>query len=130
MADVGTISGEKLSALTGLTDRRHRQLAKEGYFPPPLRGLYPAWPAITGLFKYHREQLSKKSDSLSKLDERAKTAKCEKTEAETALIVGKFIYPKIGDRPGPDQSLAQPANDVSAAIGTRASDKIGWPHGN
>src|SRR5256885_3244989 len=32
----GTISADRLCSLTGLTDRRHRQLAKEGYFPPPM----------------------------------------------------------------------------------------------
>lgn len=91
MADVPTISSEKLCALTGLTDRRHRQLAKEGYFPPPYRGEYQAWPAITGLFKYHREQLAKKDDTLAA--ERAKYMKArrEKAEIETALLKGDYL---------------------------------------
>lgn len=49
------ISGDKLSLLTGLTDRRHRQLAKEGYFPPPENGQYQWALTIRGLFKYYRE---------------------------------------------------------------------------
>src|SRR3954470_22620600 len=90
MPDIPTISSEKLCALTGLSDRRHRQLAKEGFFPPPNRGKYQAWPAITGLFKYHREQLAKKDDTLAA--ERAKYMKArrEKAEIETAIMKGEY----------------------------------------
>jgi hypothetical protein len=92
MADkLQTISAAQLCAFTGYTDKRHRQLANQGYFPPPENGKYQTGPTIAGLFKHFREQLAKKSDSVRKLDERIKTAKCEKAEAETALIVGKFI---------------------------------------
>jgi hypothetical protein len=49
------ISAEKLSALTGLSDKRHRQLAKDGYFPAPTDGEYLVSQTIAGLFKYFRE---------------------------------------------------------------------------
>ena len=50
-----TITAEKLCALTGLTDRRHRQLAKEGYFPPPIKSQYQLTPTLVGMFRYYRE---------------------------------------------------------------------------
>jgi hypothetical protein len=54
MAEEQTISSEKLEALTGLTDRRHRQIAKLGHFPSPTRGQYKLAPTIKGLFVYYR----------------------------------------------------------------------------
>ena len=44
--DEETITAEKLCLLTGLTDRRHRQISKEGFFPPPIRSLYPPAPTL------------------------------------------------------------------------------------
>ena len=51
------ISAEKLCALSGLTDRRHRQLAKDGWFPPPVRGQYQLIPTLQGMFKYYRTSM-------------------------------------------------------------------------
>jgi hypothetical protein len=59
-----TIDAEKLCALTGLTDRRHRQLAKEGYFPTPVRGLYQLTATIAGMFRYYRESYQKLNRTL------------------------------------------------------------------
>jgi hypothetical protein len=53
MAD-GTMGSEEFSSLTGLTDKRHRQLAKEGWFPPPEDGRWKTAPCIRGMFKYYR----------------------------------------------------------------------------
>jgi hypothetical protein len=50
-----TISGEKLTELTGLTDRRHRQLADEGFFPKPDGGEYKLAPTLRGLLRFYRE---------------------------------------------------------------------------
>lgn len=72
-----TISAERLCSLTGLTDRRHRQLAKQGYFPPPTNGNYPLNQTITGLFKYFRER-AKGADPLTK-------ARQAEIESRTAL---------------------------------------------
>lgn len=62
---VATITGEQLEALTGLTDRRIRQLAKLGYFPSPNRGVYQQTATIRGLFKYYREDRHAQSNSLN-----------------------------------------------------------------
>src|SRR5258708_2480748 len=50
-----TISAEELCSLSGLSDRRHRQLATAGFFPPPRRGIYQFQEAISGLFRHFRE---------------------------------------------------------------------------
>jgi len=73
-----TITGEKLEALTGLTDRRHRQLAKLGYFPSPVRGLYQQVATIRGLFKYYREDRHATTNTLN-------GAKLEKLTAEAEM---------------------------------------------
>lgn len=51
-----SISNAELCQLTGLTDRRHRQLADQGWFPLPSKGEYPLVATLQGLFKYYREQ--------------------------------------------------------------------------
>jgi len=50
------IASEQLCVLTGLTDRRHRQLAKDGWFSPPIKGQYILVPTLQGLFRYYRER--------------------------------------------------------------------------
>lgn len=60
-----TITAEKLCALTGLTDRRHRQIAKEGYFPPPIQGEYQLNATIAGMFRYYREAYQKTNRTLA-----------------------------------------------------------------
>lgn len=50
-----TIHGDELEKLTGLSDRRHRQIAKAGYFPPPVKGMYQLVATLRGMFKYYQE---------------------------------------------------------------------------
>ena len=56
-----TIAEDKLCALTSLTGRRLRQLAKSGYFPPPKRGEYQLSATIKGMFTFYRELGQKKT---------------------------------------------------------------------
>lgn len=76
-----SITGAQLEALTGLTDRRLRQLAKAGYFPPPDRGEYQQVATIRGLFKYYREDHHNTSRTLND----AKLAKL-KADAEMSKL--------------------------------------------
>jgi len=69
-----TITAEKLCALSGLTDRRHRQLAKEGYFPNPVESQYQLTPTIQGLFRYYREHNQRTKEKLF-VNKDTKTAK-------------------------------------------------------
>ncbi|HNQ88399.1 MAG TPA: hypothetical protein PKM73_07295 [Verrucomicrobiota bacterium] len=55
MADAGAISVEQLVKLSGLTDRRLRELSAEGWFPKPVNGQYQLVPTIQGLLRYYRE---------------------------------------------------------------------------
>src|SRR5438128_4051480 len=64
----GTILAERLCALSGLTDRRHRQLASQGFFPPPIRGEYQAGATIQGLLRYYREQSSRTRNQRDQID--------------------------------------------------------------
>ena len=78
MADAQTISGAQLCSLTGLTDRRHRQLAADGYFPSPIKGEYQLTPTLQGMFRYYREQQHRGNDDLA-------TERLRKTRAEANL---------------------------------------------
>lgn len=73
------ISAEKLCALSGLSDRRHRQLAGDGYFPPPIESQYQLVPTISGLFRYYREHNQRTK-------ERLVDTKDIKSQRETRLI--------------------------------------------
>ena len=58
------ISASDLELLTGLTDRRHRQIAEEGYFPKPEHSRYLRDETIAGLFRFYRERSER--DTLTK----------------------------------------------------------------
>jgi hypothetical protein len=87
----GTISAEKLRALTGYTDRHHRDLANQGYYPQPDHGQYQATATLAGLFKYLREQLSKKNAGAAQAEERLKVAKADMAEEELAAFRKKYV---------------------------------------
>jgi hypothetical protein len=86
-----TITGDQIEGLTGLTDRRLRQLAKAGYFPPPERGQYQYAATIRGLFKYYREDHHNTSRTLndaklSKLKADAEMSKLKVQQARKETI--------------------------------------------
>ena len=56
MSDTGTIAPAQLVRLSGLTERRLRELAAEGWFPKPVNGQYQLVPTIQGLLRYYRER--------------------------------------------------------------------------
>ena len=83
MAETQTISGERLCTLTGLTDRRHRQLAANGYFPSPIKGQYQLTPTIQGMFRYYRELQGRSNDEFAL--ERLRKTRAEANLAELKL---------------------------------------------
>src|SRR5262245_31682944 len=87
----GKLSADQLCTLTGLTDRRHRQLADAGYFPPPVRGFYQAAPTIKGMFRYLTEQVAKKDDSLAAERKLYTRARREKAETENKILLEKYL---------------------------------------
>tara|TARA_R110000787_G_scaffold162146_2_gene275534 strand:- start:166 stop:696 length:531 start_codon:yes stop_codon:yes gene_type:complete len=90
-ASASTVTGSKLEILTGLTDRRLRQLAKAGYFPPPVNGKFQQNATIRGLFKYYREDYNQAAKTLNdaklkKLRADAEMAQLKLAEAKRELI--------------------------------------------
>ena len=83
MAEIQTISGARLCTLTGLSDRRHRQLADDGYFPPPIKGEYQLTPTIQGMFRYYRELQGRSNDDFAM--ERLRKTRAEAHLAELRL---------------------------------------------
>ncbi|MDH4318205.1 MAG: hypothetical protein OEV64_07420 [Desulfobulbaceae bacterium] len=86
-----TISSADLCILTGLTDRRHRQLAQAGHFPPPVDGQYDANRTFQGLIKYAFKAIRKKSDELEKERTQLTKAKREMAQEELAKFRGEYI---------------------------------------
>lgn len=78
-AALQTITADKLRELTGLTDQRHRQLAKEGWFPPPIESAYQLEATVSGLFRYYRE-------ANRRTKEKSADLKDEKTKKENHLL--------------------------------------------
>lgn len=84
MAEVAQkISADKLTELTGLTDRRHRQLADEGWIPRPDRGEYPLTATIRGLLRYYREAQDRAKGDLA--SEKLAKLRTERMIAELKL---------------------------------------------
>ena len=95
-----TISGDKLTELTGLTDRRHRQLADEGWIPKPDRGEYRFAATIRGILKFYRESNERAkgdlaSEKLLKLRTERQIAELKLEEQRGEVIslaeMGEFI---------------------------------------
>jgi hypothetical protein len=82
-----TITADQLSNLTGLTDRRHRQLAKDGFFPPPSNGIYKLAPSIQGMFRYYRDLAKQKANGY--MEEREMKLRAERQLAEIQLDKAK-----------------------------------------
>lgn len=77
------LTGAKLCEITGLTDRRHRQLADEGFFPPPIKGIYQFTATLKGVVAYLREQAAKADSTME--EERLLKLKADRRMAELEL---------------------------------------------
>ena len=86
-----TLSADQLCTLTGLTDRRHRQLAAEGYFPPPSNGQYQTTRTIQGMFRYYRELKDRAKGRLNELKELKTEREAERLRLENLKLEGKMV---------------------------------------
>jgi hypothetical protein len=84
---LGQITSDDLCKLTGYSDIHHRQLAKRGYFPPPVNGLYNAVKSIQGVIKYLKDQCDKSTQPLA--DARQGKAKAQQELLEIQLAKAK-----------------------------------------
>lgn len=139
---VQTITADKLCVLTGLTDRRHHQIADEGYFPKPNRGEYALVPTIQGLFRYYRELSQKAKSKLVELNEskaeseskilRLKLAKEEKKSVDKSEVNALFLhvstlqktilYTKL-ERELAGRTVGRTAGEISA-VGRSVADEL------
>lgn len=92
---IPTITAEDLCTLTGLTDRRHRQLAGEGYFPPPIKGQYQQVLSIRGLFRYYREMRQRDKGDLA--TEQLAKVKAERMAVELDLASKQKTTVQLSD---------------------------------
>jgi hypothetical protein len=81
--DAERLPGEKLCEITTLSDRRHRQLADEGYFPPPINGVYQLTPTLQGIVRYLRDQATKAESNME--EEKLKKLIADRRLAELDL---------------------------------------------
>lgn len=98
MSEQKTISAEQLTALTGLSDRRHRQLADEGFFPKPVESQYQFAPTIRGILRFYREWKDRAAGDMA--SEKLQKLRTERMIAELKLEQQRGdVVPKeeIGD---------------------------------
>lgn len=74
-----TITSDELREITTLTERRHQQIADEGFFPAPVDGKYQLVPTMAGMIRFYREHNQR-------MKGRAGEAKDEKTRKESRLL--------------------------------------------
>jgi len=85
------LTADELSEWTGLTDKRHRQIADEGYFPPPDDGLYILGETIKGMFRYYRDQAGKAKGKVTELRQVNLERQNRRLEIEIKKIEGEMI---------------------------------------
>jgi hypothetical protein len=93
-----TLTAEQLCTLTTLTDRRHRQIATEGFFPAPKRGRYERDATLSGLFRYFRELASKESDEERQAKTKLANARADAITRASELGDGAIVSFTWADR--------------------------------
>ncbi len=102
MAEVQRISSEKLLMLlsqrgVSFTDRRLRQIADEGFYPPPINGEYEFLATLLGLIS-NRDKLREKqggtlaTERLRKLKEEADKVALENDKTRGKLVEIEAVY--------------------------------------
>jgi hypothetical protein len=84
-----TIKSAELEKLTGLTDQRHRQLAKAGHFPAPKDGRYEFEPTIKGIIAYYKQRQDGEELKAQKL--RKVTAEADRIEDDISINRLKYV---------------------------------------
>ena len=80
------LGAKQLVNITGLSDRRHRQLADEGFFPAPMDGKYSMEPTLRGICRYYRESRTVAKEKKAQIEfERHRKLKIE-NDRNMALI--------------------------------------------
>jgi len=78
----------EIEQATGLTDRRLRQLADDGFFPMPQAGLYKFAETMVGLNRFYRERAAQKTAA----QERVHEARAKLLEHKYEVERGNHIH--------------------------------------
>jgi phage terminase Nu1 subunit (DNA packaging protein) len=85
------VSQKELCRITGLTDRRHRQLADAGAIPHPIDGKWKVLEVFSGLLRYYRTAAERKTDALAAEELRRTRAEADLSEMKRDRMAGKLI---------------------------------------
>lgn len=92
-----TISAKELCEYTGLTDQRHRQLAKANWFPDPVEGMYKRKATIRGVINYYQKTDERtRSTKEAIAQEKLKKEKRENDEAAKLLVLKSDVAEDLG----------------------------------
>jgi len=124
MAETQLIAAEKLCTLTGVSDKRHRQIAKEGFFPPPINGQYQMALTLQGLFRYYRELGKRKHSTFE--SERTKKLAAERRieELKLARMLGNSLDAEAVVRAW--QNCIMVARQKLLALESKVSGRLGF----
>lgn len=103
------LRADELSDITGLTDRRIRQIAAEGYFRPPVESMYETVHTLSGFIRYQRERLSNLNEELRVEQQALVKARRETAEVNLAMLRGEYVRKDIIGPALRNISLAQRA---------------------
>lgn len=84
---------KELVEFTGLdiTDRRFRQLAKDGHFPEPAGGKYDLKATVQGLIKYYREQKETLAQMKKAIADEEHRKKKRENDIADGLVVSRAL---------------------------------------
>jgi hypothetical protein len=85
-----SVSKDWICSITGLSDRRIRQLSHDGYFPAPIRGVYQTEETLKGLFRYYRTKQEERS-TLTSERLRKTRAEADRVELEVCKARGQVV---------------------------------------
>lgn len=101
-AEIESISAERLCAITGWSDQRHRQLAKLGYFPLPIETRYALVDTFAGIVRYLREARAKAEGTAAGMLVNQRTGKMDAerrlAELELKRQLGEVVAVKAVER--------------------------------
>src|SRR5438270_7384218 len=86
-----TLTSAELREYTGLTDRRHRQIADLGYFPAPVKGKYKRVETLVGMFRYLRELAAKQKEELKQEQTLLTRTRRESAQEELAILRKQYV---------------------------------------
>jgi hypothetical protein len=89
------ISASELTEITGLVDRRFRQLSADGWFPQGEHGQYQRNATLIGLVKYFQAMFHKKNESIAA--EQKLLIRARRENAQEDLSIKRKLYARIED---------------------------------